>query len=257
MNLRLSDPAFLARAVASGGTPADTLLAEMKYTGYNVGQLVNNGTSIDGYTVWADYGFRHSVVASPYGTAGKAARFPTSGENGGSGNSRYAIHLRVPRTLRGGRDRIKWKVYFKTPATGNVCGQSGDGYPYLFWWGALSLRTSGGTGAVSALRVFTGSTQRSEMAYAYAASTWYLHTYDVKMGATGFVNVRVEKAADGSGVGEFGWSGDTGSEGATNGNGWNFGDDASVHGLTGTTAADSDTACFPVLGPVLLFEPGV
>jgi hypothetical protein len=50
--------------------------------------------------------------------------------------------------------------------------------------------------------------------------------------------------------------GDPGGVGSVNGNGWNFGDDASVLGLTGTTAADSDTACFPVLGPVLLQAPG-
>jgi hypothetical protein len=35
----------------------------------------------------------------------------------------------------------------------------------------------------------------------------------------------------------------------------NSGDDARVHGLTGTTAADIDTARFPILGPVMVYEP--
>jgi hypothetical protein len=35
------------------------------------------------------------------------------------------------------------------------------------------------------------------------SGTWYQHTYDVKTGASGLVNVRVEQAADGSGVAEY------------------------------------------------------
>lgn len=47
--------------------------------------------------------------------------------------------------------------------------------------GSVSVRTNDGTGAVSPLRIFTGSTQRAELAYTYAADTWYIHTYDVKI----------------------------------------------------------------------------
>lgn len=117
------------------------------------------------------------------------------------------------------------------------------------------MRTSGGTGAVSALRIFTGSTQRAELSYTYAADTWYIHTYDVKMDASaGFVDLRVEKA-DGTGVGTLRWDGETGAENDTHGWQSSWGADASVHGFSGTAASSSETACFPFLGPILLYDP--
>ncbi|HOX00923.1 MAG TPA: hypothetical protein P5555_01310 [Candidatus Paceibacterota bacterium] len=256
MNLSLSDPAFLARAVAAAAPPADTLLAEMKWTGYSVNSNVPNSTSVDGFITFADYNYAQRCVASPYGAAGKACRFPTSAEAGGSNNSRYAVQLRVPQATRGSKARIKFKVYVKTPSNGGFYARSGDGSPHLFWWGTASVRTNDAASTVSALRVFTGSTQRAELAYTYAAETWYVHTYDVKMDASaGFIDLRVEKA-DGTAVGTLRWEGATGNESDTNGFLGSWGSDASIHGFTGSVASSSDTTCFPLLGPVMVYEPG-
>jgi hypothetical protein len=61
MNLR--HPAFVARltAAAGGASGPGTLLGEMKYTGYSIGQGVPNNTVVDGFATWCDWGLSHIV----------------------------------------------------------------------------------------------------------------------------------------------------------------------------------------------------
>lgn len=252
------DGPYIVEISPPSSEPIETLLGEMQYSLYGIGMPLPNSSSVDGFRSWGDYAYPQLLVSGSYGTSGKAARFPTSTEYGGSNNSRYTIMNRIPRQLLSGSSHIKYVAYHKCPPSASFANGSGDGNRYLVIWGQMNLKTYGGNPQeqLTSLGIYSGSTAvaTSSTFTTPVSGEWYYLSCEIKMSelSDGFVTATLYKASDSSIVSTLNWTGKTGKESDPNIMFSNT--DATCHGFSSTAATSTDTTQFPIIGPTYVYN---
>lgn len=236
-----------------------TLLVEMKYTGYACGSLAPYSSSIDGFYTSADYGYAQMVTASAYGTNFRAGRFPQQSEAGGTNNSRYAISILMPRSLRNSGSQLRFRVYHQSPATGSFAAGTPDSNNYLFCWGGFLLRHKGDSINAPAKGLIAYSASVFLVSCSYAATTgsnWYIFDHHIKMSddGDGFYHFKMYNAFDNSLITSMDFVGNTGKENVRNALSATVGQHIVIYNFVGTTFASNGPQYFPAMGPIYVYN---